>query len=206
MSLTDLVIPPWLRVAACAVVVVLIFGSGYRTGIWVGDHRSVSKISAAEHARDTADMREVSCRQGSGLRDAPCVDYLLAGESGKPGAISRFCNDSTLLLQLRKHVGEHSAGSGCWRASVGSRGSCAGSTGVRAGLVAQADSDTHSIITIGNDGALRFDSILRPLLNDVAPARLLGSRNGLAAQIALGNVQLPAGAGGIHAVAVGGCH
>ena len=70
MSLTDLVIPPWLRVAACAVVVGLIFGSGYHSGRWVGDHRHAGELASAQREteqakRVTADLRAAVDRAAS---------------------------------------------------------------------------------------------------------------------------------------------
>ncbi len=58
MSLTDLVIPPWARVAACAVVVGLIFGSGYHSGRWVGDHRHAGELASAQ--RETAQAKRAT--------------------------------------------------------------------------------------------------------------------------------------------------
>lgn len=54
MNLTDLVIPPWVRVAAYVAVVGLIFGAGYRAGGWVSDNRNAAKIATAERGRDKA--------------------------------------------------------------------------------------------------------------------------------------------------------
>lgn len=54
MSFADFVIPSWVRIAVCAVVVGLIFGAGYRAGSFVSDHRSAAKVSGAERERDKA--------------------------------------------------------------------------------------------------------------------------------------------------------
>lgn len=62
MSLTDLVIPPWVRIAACAAVVGLIFGAGYHAGGWVSDCRNAAKVSAAEHEQHKAQTERDKAR------------------------------------------------------------------------------------------------------------------------------------------------
>lgn len=55
MGITDLIIPPWARIAAIAVGVALVFGAGYKSGHWVRDKTAVAEIATAK--RETADLR-----------------------------------------------------------------------------------------------------------------------------------------------------
>lgn len=54
MSLTDLVIPLWVRVAACVAVVGVIAGIGYRAGGWVSDHRHAGELASAQRETEQA--------------------------------------------------------------------------------------------------------------------------------------------------------
>lgn len=55
MSLTDLVIPPWVRWMALAAAVAAIFGAGAKSGMWYSDKRNSTAI--AEAKRETAELR-----------------------------------------------------------------------------------------------------------------------------------------------------
>lgn len=55
MSLTDLVIPPWVRWAAVALAVSGVFGAGAKTGAWWQGKIDASEIAAAK--LETANLR-----------------------------------------------------------------------------------------------------------------------------------------------------
>lgn len=113
MSLTDLVIPPWVRVAACAAVVGLIFGAGYHTGGWVSDCRNAAKIVDAEHERDKAQndlaanrlqVREAAAAQATSVAQQTIKQATITQESAHA-----YINHRSSLEQRIAAGGMHNA-------------------------------------------------------------------------------------------------
>lgn len=55
MSVADLIIPEWGKVVALAAAAALVFGAGYKAGLWYEGHKSAAEIEAAK--RETAELR-----------------------------------------------------------------------------------------------------------------------------------------------------
>ena len=169
MSLADLVIPLWVRIAACATVVGLIFGAGYRTGGWVSDNRNAAKIATAERGRDKAQndlaayrlqVREAAAEQATGAAQQTIKQATITQESAHA-----YINHRGTLEQ-RIAAGGLRTGT-----NQGSPGGCRlGAVAATAGRTADAPAQSVPAGTGGTAGALslRMDEALRDKVIDNA--------------------------------------
>lgn len=169
MSLTDLVIPPWVRIAACAAVVGLIFGAGYRAGGWMSDNRNAAKIATAERGRDKAQndlaayrlqVREAAAEQATGAAQQTIKQAEITQESAHA-----YINHRGTLEQ-RITAGGLRTGSGQGSAGRGRLGAVA----TTAGRIANASAQSVPAGTGGTAGALslRMDEALQDKVIDNA--------------------------------------